>query len=403
MRIGIDVRWLQKAMSHSQGSLGGIGTYSLNLIQNLLKFNSEDDYVLLVSKDIPVSKTLLDFEKEYSRVELVQLPREWRMPFGFNSLNKLPAVIQDKISIVPQLKHLHLDVFHSLEYNSFYRIQNCHSVVTVHDLIPFTFSHFYCTKISHWVNLLRVKTIDYASKVISVSESTKRDIVELLQIDESKIKIIYEGVESRFHPISNSDLLYNSRKKYGIARRYILHVGGISPTKNVDRLLMAFKKLLAMHRKDLDLVIAGNLSFIPYRERLLSSTLKELDLIERVILPGPVPDEDLVLLYNGACLVAYPSLYEGFGLPPLEAMACGTPVVVSNTASIPEVVGNAGLYVNPCKVDEIVSAMQKILTNKSLREEMVGKGLERTKLFSWKKMAKETLAVYKNIQPENNG
>ncbi len=396
MRIGIDVRWLQEAMANR--SLGGIGTYSYYLVKGLLSVDSKNEYILFVSEDRS-HKEILQIANRNSHARILNLPKDWRIPFMPKSLSTVPTMVQERLSIVPTLGRLELNVFHSLhQFIPPYQIRDCRSAVTVHDLTHLVFPHYYLRrKIYRWVYFARIKALRKASRITTNSENTKNDVIKLLNIHEDKVKVVYHAIGENFHPVRDSSRTRRIMKKYGITGEYVLHVGGISPTKNIGGLLAAFKKLLAMHRKDLKLVIAGNLSFTPYYERVFRQSLKELDLMERVILPGHVPDENLALLYNGACLLVYPSLYEGFGLPPLEAMACGTPVVVSNAASIPEVVGNAGLYVNPYKVDEIVSAMEKVLTNKSLREEMVGRGLERAKLFSWEKTARKTLAIYESL------
>ncbi len=396
MRIGIDVRWLQQSLINK--SLGGIGGYSYHLVKGLLSLDSNNEYIFFISKD-KNHKEFLQLINGNLSARILDLPENWEVTFVPECLKIVPVMAQERLCIVPKLRELKLDVFHSLhQFTPPYWIQNCRSLVTVHDLIHGLFPEIYLRrKIQQWVYFTRISAIKKASKIIADSKNTKKDVIRLLDVLENKIRVVYLGVGEDFRPAESLPLVKSVIRKYGINKEYILHVGGVSATKNVNRLLLAFKRLLSVHKKDLALVVVGNFSFTPDYQKAFGAKLEELDLQKRVILPGHVPEEDLILLYNGASLFVYPSLYEGFGLPPLEAMACGCPVVVSNAASIPEVVGNAGLCVNPYKVDEIVSAMEKVLTNKSLREEMVGKGLERVKLFSWEKMTKETLAIYENV------
>ena len=181
--------------------------------------------------------------------------------------------------------------------------------------------------------------------------------------------------------------------KYSITGSFILFVGNISPRKNILALLQAFNKLKKRGIKH-KLVIAGKKD---QRYEQVLKTLNELNLGGEVIFTGYVPEEDLPKLYNAADLFVYPSLYEGFGLPILEAMACGTPVVASNVSSLPEVAGDAGLLVNPQDVDALTNAMYKVLTDDKLKESLIDKGLERAKFFSWEKTARETLEVYKEV------
>ena len=181
-------------------------------------------------------------------------------------------------------------------------------------------------------------------------------------------------------------------KKYQLPRSYLFYVGNISKHKNVDKIIEAFKKIKS--KTNYKLVIAGKLSF---GSKDIKKKIKDLDLQDDVIFTGYVPEEDLPALYNGASLFVYPSFYEGFGLPPLEAMQCGCPVITSNTSSLPEVVGNAGIMVDPNDVDELAKQMERVLTNKKLQQKMRKAGLKQAKKFSWEKCARETLKVYEEV------
>ena len=236
------------------------------------------------------------------------------------------------------------------------------------------------------------RTIKSADKIIAISHHTKNDIIQHFKIPEDKIKVIHLAANKNYKPLQG-DKINKIKQKYDLNCPFILYVGGLAPNKNVKRLIQAFYKLKkqGINHK---LILTG---VKRWKYKSIFETIEKLNLQKDVIFTGYVPDEDLPALYNAADLFVYPSLYEGFGLPPLEAMACGTPVITSNTSSLPEVVGDAGIMVNPYDVDELANKMYEVLTNDGLGEELSKKGLERAKLFSWKKCAEEHLKVYEEV------
>jgi len=233
-----------------------------------------------------------------------------------------------------------------------------------------------------------------ATKVISVSQSSKRDIVRYLNIPPDKIEVIYNAVSNIFKPMNGLNLKDQLRTKFGVSGDYLLYVGNLMPHKNLKRLIYAFYRLRRKLKKDYNLVIVGE--GIPhYRElRVLAN---DLGLKDNVIFLGFIAKKWLPILYNEAKVFVFPSQYEGFGLPPLEAMACGTPVITSNTSSLPEVVSDAGLLIDPYNVEELIEAMERCLTDDNLRAELIEKGLQRVKLFSWERTAQRTLEIYQTI------
>lgn len=261
-------------------------------------------------------------------------------------------------------------------------------IVTVHDLIRFCFNFDRETMTEKMLLKLDVSGIKRASHIIAVSQCTKKDLITYLEIPENKISVIYNGIDrSIFKPYHNVKAL---------DRPYILYVGSERPRKNLDRLIEAF----AILRKEfaaLRLVKVGD----PGRsDAYRGQTMKKLDslgITEDAIFIGHLSELDLAHIYTSAVLLAYPSLYEGFGLPPLEAMACGCPVVSSNTSSLPEVMGEAGIMVDPYDTDGLAQAMREVLTNRKLRDEMVRKGLEQAKKFSWERAAEQTQEVYDKV------
>lgn len=396
MRIGIDIRWLQR--SSLSGSFDGISRYSLNLASNLISSDSANEYIFFISenKEIP---GIPSFQSKYHHLSIKKLKKTLKLPVASWALNLVWFMVQEQISVIPELKRHNLDVYHSLQQLDLpCGVNGCQTVVTVHDMTYALFPHFFLqNRMSRWVYQIRVRTIKKASKIIADSENTKEDLVRLLQISKDKIEVIPLGVEPKFHPVQGLDKIEAIKKKYNISEGYVFHVGGFSPTKNLHRLLLAFKRLVRAHRKDVTLVIAGNTgSMSPYEKRVRRD-IEELQLGKKVVIANAVCDDDLVLLYNGATLFVYPSLYEGFGLPPLEAMACGTPVIASTSSSLPELIGDAGILVDPYGVDEITSAMLKVLSDSDLRSKMISRGIGKSNPFSWENTAQKTLAVYEDL------
>lgn len=396
MRIGIDIRWLQR--SSSSRSFDGISRYSFNLISNLIELDPTNDYIFFISenKEIP---GIPPFEGKYRHLSARKLKKTLKLPVASWALNLAWCMLQEQVSVVPELKHHNLDIYHCMQQLDLpYGVNRCRTVVTVHDMAYALFPHFFLqNRMSRWVYQTRVGTIKKASKIIAVSKNTKKDLVKLLQIPENRIEVIPEGVEPKFCPVQDLDKIEAIKRKYNISEEYVFHVGGFSPTKNLHSLLLAFKGLVRAHREDVTLVLAGNTGSVSPYEKRVRRDIEELQLGKKVVIANAVCDNDLVLLYNGATLFVYPSLYEGFGLPPLEAMACGTPVIASTSSSLPELIGDAGILVDPHNVDEITLAMFKVLSSSQLRNEMIAKEIRRSKLFSWRNTARNTLAVYENL------
>jgi glycosyltransferase involved in cell wall biosynthesis len=283
-----------------------------------------------------------------------------------------------------------VDLFHATEH-LLPRFSSVRTVFTLHDLI-FLFHPETHKPLNRWfLTLMMPRFLRAADAVIAVSECTKRDAIRFYRIPEEKITVIYEGVNPRFRPAS-PETIAAVRARYNLPEHFILYVGTIEPRKNLTALLEAFHHLLATH--DLRLVIVGKKGWL-YEG--FFRRLRELGLGDRVIFTGYVPDEDLPAIYSAADLFVFPSLYEGFGLPVLEAMACGTPVICSNTSSLPEVAGDAAFLVDPTDVCSLAGAMEQALTDEHLRSELMAKGLERARWFTWEKAAAKTLEVYRGV------
>jgi len=281
-----------------------------------------------------------------------------------------------------------LDLFHYTDHALSLFQTTRPTIITVHDIAYVRFPNLLNkSRQIYKKNILRV-SIERADIIVADSFSTKRDIIKYYGVEEEKIKVVHLGVESRFRPISNVE---EYRQRNNLPSKIILNVGTLEPRKNVVTLIKAFKKLKEKGCKDYKLVIAGERGWL-YRQIFKEATLGNIE--QEILFLGVVSDDDLPQLYNCADIFVYPSLYEGFGLPPLEAMACGIPVITSNTSSLPEVVGDAGIMVNPTDVNSLCEVMYSVLTDKELRNRMSRMGRERSKLFSWNKAANEILEIY---------
>jgi glycosyltransferase involved in cell wall biosynthesis len=263
-------------------------------------------------------------------------------------------------------------------------------VITVHDLIPLKFPES-LQKPSHYYRYVLPVLLKNTQAVICDSESTRKDLLAHCEVCDKRVYVVHVGHSSKkFHPLEKGII----KKKYGITE-YLLYVGDLRPYKNLERSIEAFGSL---NLKDIKFVIVGKKDprFYPALERKVN----ELSLKEKVLFMGYVPDEDLPSFYSEAVALVHPSLYEGFGLPLLEAMACGCPIVTSNLSSMPEVCGDAAYYVDPYSTDAIAEGMFHVTTRPQLGESLVRRGFERVKHFSWEKTASEVLKVLKQVSTQ---
>jgi glycosyltransferase involved in cell wall biosynthesis len=235
------------------------------------------------------------------------------------------------------------------------------------------------------------RVIGMATAMIAVSQNTRRDLLEEYSIAPERVGVTYEGVSELYHPAPVEAERLRSKHQLD---HYILYVGTLQRRKNLVRLVEAYAHLLEQHDIPHKLVLAGSKGW-GYEE--VYAAVERSGVADRIKLLGYVPDEDLPGLYSGADLFIYPSLYEGFGLPVLEAMACGTPVAVSSTSSLPEVAGDAGCYFDPYNVAEIAQAIGHVLTNSDYKDELRQKGLSQVQYFTWRETARQTLSIYRDL------
>jgi glycosyltransferase involved in cell wall biosynthesis len=267
------------------------------------------------------------------------------------------------------------------------------SFITIYDLIPILYPQFFVFKKDHLLSDV-MKSITPNDYVIAISQSTKNDLCNYLKLDPNRVFVTYLAASDLFHPVSAFDSINRVKIKYGIPEgHYILSLSTLEPRKNIDHTIRCFARIVkeqSIH--DLNLVLVGTKGW--NFDRIFSEIMKHDILSSRIILTGYVADEDLAAIYSGAQMFVYPSLYEGFGLPPLEAMKCGVPVITSNTSSLPEVVGDAGIMVNPQDTDALCQAITDIYRKPALRSELAARSVERSKKFNWTSCAQQTVRAY---------
>jgi glycosyltransferase involved in cell wall biosynthesis len=267
------------------------------------------------------------------------------------------------------------------------------TVVTVHDLIPLLLPAYSGGTLGKWYTRLVAHSARRAERVLTDSEAARQDIVQHLSIPPDRVQAIYLAAEERFRPVADPQERERVGHKYALPDRYLLYLGGFEVRKNVTAILRAFARLDA---PSVRLVIAGKLpdkdsAFFPDPRRVA----RELGIADRVRLIGWVDEQDKPTLYSGAIAFLFPSLYEGFGLPPLEAMSCGTPVIVSDRSSLPELVGPGGLYVDPTDLQALTAAMDRIVDDPALYKRLCEAARTQAGKFSWRRCAEETAAAYR--------
>ncbi len=366
MRIGIDARLVYYHQA-------GIGQYIVRLIQALAKIDRTDQFIIFKSRK---DQSRILSQANFHREDL-WTPSHHRF---------------ERWALSAELLPFKLDVLHSPDFIPPSRTR-FPSVITVHDLAFLLYPRFLTRQSARYYGQVDLAARQ-ADHIIAVSESTKRDTIRLLGVPEEKITVIYEAAHPVFVPTADQNKLTQIRAQYNLPADFILFVGTIEPRKNLPTLLRAFRRLRDNYKSEAILAIAGNRGWLADD---VDKIISELKLGDTVRFLGGVHNEELVYLYNAAQVFVFPSFYEGFGLPPLEAMACGTPVIVSNVSSLPEVVGDAGMLINPEDVEGLTVAMWRVLSDEKLRREMSQKGLKRAQIFSWERAARETLDVYRKV------
>lgn len=371
MHICIDARI-------SRGSwLTGVGQYTINLVDQLARLAPDNIYTILVhpaAAPIPV--------REPERFRIV-------------ALGVSVGSIKQYLWMPRWVKSQGIDVILHTHAVSALIAQPCTSVTVILDVYPLRFPQYFGLAARLAYKFLVPKAVQRSQRCIAISQCTKQDAVSFLSLTAEQIDVVYLAASDIFRPIAKGPSLHETLRAYGIDRPYILYHGNKRPHKNVVGLLRGFSQLKRQRASPHGLVITGeeNSKEPEFDSSTLRRMIGELGIESEVHFTGLVSEEDLPYIYSGADLLAIPSYYEGFGLSALEAMACGTPVVVSNRGAFPEVVADAGLLVDPYDTEALIHAIQLALEDEPLRLQLSSKGLERAKLFSWQKTAGQTLRI----------
>lgn len=370
MKIGLDARgaiWYRGT---------GIGTYTYQLVKNLYTMDQKNEYRFFWPGD------------EYKDLD----PTEDEI---FNSIERSKDKFWEEVHIPMSVEQEKIDIFHVPQNGIGLPLKKgCLNVVTVHDLIPYIYPE---TVGKGYLKIFlqeMPRIIEQSDLIITVSEHSKRDIKRIFNVPDDKVAVTYEAPESVYQKIDDQTAKDFVRERFGIDRPYVLYIGGFSPRKNVKGLINAFYEIQDQIPKEYALVLVGKEARDYDDTAMLVDALR---LKDRVIFTGFAAVPELPHLYNAADLCVYPSFYEGFGLPPLEAMACGTPVITSNTSSIPEIAGDAALLINPHDMYDLAEKMKQVLNSTTRQKQMQTAGLAQASKFTWEKCARETLAAYEKL------
>lgn len=371
MRIGINTF----ALSGRLG-MAGPGRYISELASALVRVSSEHELIFFGNAD-----------------NLTLLPSGGcqKIDCGRATIARPLRLLWEQLVLPILARSYHVDVLHSPTFVSPLALP-CTSVVSILDMTWFTHRNQHTLVKGGYFRAMIPPSARRAARVIAISEASKQDVVDLLGIPAEQVAVTYLGVDSGvFYPHAATDV-EAVLARCGVSQPYVLYVGKLEPRKNLPALIEAFDSISHIF-PDHSLVIAGNPG---WDYQVVYERAKQVSCRERICFTGFVSDMDLPALYSGADLFVYPSSYEGFGIPVLEAMACGTPVITSNVSSLPEVAGDAGLLVDPLDIAGLAGVMRRVLTDAELCQQMRKRGLKRAKQFTWEKAAWRTLQVYKD-------
>jgi glycosyltransferase involved in cell wall biosynthesis len=382
MRVAFNALFLEEPRT-------GTGRYVFNLLESLGRVDGVTEYSILSPADIDqVPETPSTFQ--------------WKtFPVGYlrHAGDNLTKLVWEQRTFPRAARRVEASIMHIPYFAPPLRTLGIPTIVTIHDVIPLRLPAYRGSPAVSAYGQLVARAARYATMIIAVSEHCKRDIMEVLGIPEARIRVIREAPAPAYHPVTDQAQVAQIRQKYGLGERFVLNVGGLDLRKNIVGLVGAFAAVYhEIGDPELRLLVVGDAA------RLGSSPLfpdwrnlaRTFGVAEAIICT-PIDEEDLPAVYSATSCFAFSSVYEGFGLPPLEAMACGAPVVCSDLTSLPEIVGSAGILVNPEDPDRLGSAIQRVLTSPQLRHDLSARGLARVKQFTWDRVAVETSRLYAEV------
>ena len=383
MRIGIDVsRYFDRS--------GGVGIYAANLLKYLLKIDKNNEYnaYSFFYNCFPSNwkhKKIIDKFKKYGKVNFSQI----NLPTSILKRKWNNASIEKKEKLLGGV-----DIIHSTAY-VIPELFNARLVVTIHDLSFLIFPEYHTKENYELVLSNLIYLNSRPDMVICDSRQTKKDVIKYFHVPEEKLIVIYLGVDDSFREKIDSDFRKKILEKYGLTGKYLLCVASIEPRKNFLRIINVFSEFIKQEEyKEYSLVCVGGRG---WKNIEIYSLVKQKNLEGKIKFLRSIEEYELAPIYNQAEIFLYPSLYEGFGLPVLEAMACAVPVITSNVSSLPEVASDAAILVNPYSEKQIYEAILHLVENKNKREQLIDMGLKNIKKFSWENTAKQTLNLYQQI------
>jgi len=374
MRIGIDIRLIGKKQTGSEAVF-------FNLVKNLAGTDGKNQYLLFTDHNPEKDGDLKD------EINKLNLRNNFKIVF-INAPNRfwwnlwaLPAYVRKNP----------VDVFHTQYIAPFWLPKNVKLVLTIHDISFIFFPQFIKKSDLFFLKTLIPRSLRMAAKIIAVSQFTKDEIERYYQIPTEKVAVIPNGVDFElFNKNIAQNKLGEIKKKYNLPEKFLLYIGTLQPRKNIPVLIEAMKSL------NIPLIIAGNRKAHNFDQKI-DEAIEKFDFAGKIIFPGWIDEEDKPALYKLADCFVFPSLYEGFGIPIVEAMAAGTPVVSSSSSCLPEIGGDGALFADPKKPEEFAQKIQQILLDENLRDSLIKKGVEVTKKYTWQKNAKKTLAIYESL------
>ncbi|NTW22040.1 glycosyltransferase family 4 protein [Candidatus Falkowbacteria bacterium] len=382
MKIGFDIRPLMDS------SYSGVSEFTKEILLGMLALDQEDDFRLYYNSFRQVEHRFPEFKQGNVHVTSTHYP------------NKLFNYIFQKHLHWPKLdRSAEADVFFAPHINFYALSRSCPSILVVHDLSFLRYPHFFSWRKNVWHSQLAAKKLVHEfTKVVAISENTKTDLVELCGVKPEKIEVIHSGIASSYAPVERrSQAVLEARKKYGLAGRFIMTLGTVEPRKNIEGLIKAFEIMLDNNQGlgDLELVIAGGRG---WKSEAIIKTWQTSRYRDKIKFIGYVDNRDKSSLYSSAELFVFPSFYEGFGFPPLEAMACGTPVVSSFASSLPEVLGTAAAYADPFDAADMAKAMASVLADEEASADLRKKGLAQAARFTWPAASEKYLKLIRSVR-----